>query len=69
MATQEEDRGEFFVVWVSKIEKEGPCNVLSPVNFTPIPILDLERDFATSFNTQNFSWLFTNSLHKKMQAQ
>ncbi|KAK4017484.1 hypothetical protein OUZ56_032795 [Daphnia magna] len=53
----EDERDELSVVEIPVIE-ESPGNVLSPANFTASPILDLGREFASSFNTQNFSWLY-----------
>ncbi|KZS10328.1 Uncharacterized protein APZ42_025242 [Daphnia magna] len=46
------------VMGMPAIEEEGPGKALSLANFTQSPILILEREFAASFNTQNFSWLY-----------
>ncbi|KZS19219.1 Uncharacterized protein APZ42_014414, partial [Daphnia magna] len=58
IAVTEDDRQELSVMGMPAIEEEGPGNAQSPENFTQSPILILERDFAASFNTQNFSWLY-----------
>ncbi|KAI9550238.1 hypothetical protein GHT06_001518 [Daphnia sinensis] len=57
VAATEDERDELSVVEIPAIE-ESPSNVLSPANFNDSPILDLRREFATSFSTQNFSWLY-----------
>ncbi|KAK4013961.1 hypothetical protein OUZ56_026509 [Daphnia magna] len=57
VAATEDERDELSVVEIPAIE-ESLGNVLSPANFTASPILDLGREFASYFNTQNFSWLY-----------
>ncbi|KZS06532.1 Uncharacterized protein APZ42_029986 [Daphnia magna] len=54
VAATEDERDELFVVEIRAIE-ESPGYVLSPANFTASPILDLKREFASSFNTQSFN--------------
>ncbi|KZR95516.1 Uncharacterized protein APZ42_010734, partial [Daphnia magna] len=49
----EDERDEQSVVEIPAIV-ESPGNVLSPAYFNDSPILDLRREFTTSFNTQNF---------------
>ncbi|KZR98319.1 Uncharacterized protein APZ42_006318 [Daphnia magna] len=56
VAVTEYERDELSVMEIPAIE-ETPSNVLSPANFTASPILDIGREFASSFNKQNFSWL------------
>ncbi|KZS17432.1 Uncharacterized protein APZ42_016615 [Daphnia magna] len=67
VAATEDERNELSVVEIPAIE-ESPGSVPSPANFTASPILDLGREFATSFNTQNFFVGFTNSPHKKIMT-
>ncbi|KAI9556010.1 hypothetical protein GHT06_018571 [Daphnia sinensis] len=57
VAATEDERDELPVVEIPAIE-ESPSNVLFPANFNDSPILDLRREFATSFSTRNFSWLY-----------
>ncbi|KAI9550369.1 hypothetical protein GHT06_000609 [Daphnia sinensis] len=64
----EDEHAELSVVEIPAIEK-SPGNVLSPANFTPSPILDIGREFANSFNTQNFSWLYELPPHEIINPQ
>ncbi|KAI9556008.1 hypothetical protein GHT06_018568 [Daphnia sinensis] len=64
----ENEHAELSVVEIPAIEK-SPGNVLSPANFTPSPILDIGREFANSFNTQNFSWLYELPPHEIINPQ
>ena len=66
-----EGRGEIPAMEILTIEEANPGNVPIPSHFTPIPILDLDKEFATSFNTHfsthNILAGYTNSLYKKTQ--
>jgi hypothetical protein len=60
------DRGEFLTVEILIIEDRSPGNVPTSSNFTPITILDLEKELAIYLKHIILSG-YMNSLYKKTE--